>query len=190
MMFAKIDVAQSKLLEYPCLNWIESYKHVSFPLDLSLMSDEDLLSFSIVRVLTSAKPSVTDTQIVTEGTPQLKNGVWTQQWLVSDIPASVLQQRVESARARLKEQMLEAIQQRLDAFAKQRGYDNILSACTYATSTVTKFKAEGQRCVDLRDQTWAAAYAFMQDVQDGKRAVPTTEEEVVSSLPALTWGTA
>ncbi|WP_310613726.1 hypothetical protein [Limnohabitans sp.] len=187
MMFAKIDVTQNKLLEYPCLNWTDAYKHVSFPLDLSLMSDEDLLSFSMVHVATSAKPSITDAQIVNECGPRLQNGVWTQQWVVSDIPASVLQQRIDSAKAQLKEQMLEAIQQRLDAFAKQRGYDGILSACTYATSAVAKFKVEGQRCVDLRDATWAASYDILAKVQAGQRSMPSGFSEIESELPALTW---
>ena len=34
------------------------------------------------------------------------------------------------------------IQARLDDWARTRGYDGILSACTYATSAVAKFAAE------------------------------------------------
>lgn len=74
------------------------------------------------------------------------------------------------------------IQKRLDDFAKSRGYDGILSACTYATSLVPAFKAEGQCCVEARDNTWAAAYAIMNAVQSGQRAMPTLAE-----LPNLVW---
>ena len=44
-----------------------------------------------------------------------------------------------------------AVQVRLDDFARTRNYDGILSAATYATSTVSKFAAEGQCAVALRD---------------------------------------
>lgn len=79
------------------------------------------------------------------------------------------------------------VQARLDAFAKTRGYDGILSACTYATSTVPKFKAEGQYCVDARDATWAKCYEIMAAVQSGARAMPATFHEIEAELPALAW---
>ena len=78
-----------------------------------------------------------------------------------------------------------AIQQRLDDFAKTRGYDGIMSACTYATSTVPKFQSEGQYCVGARDDTWSMAYDMLEDVQSGAD-VPTMEE-VMASLPVLAW---
>lgn len=79
------------------------------------------------------------------------------------------------------------IQARLDAFARTRNYDGILSACTYATSTVVKFKAEGQACVNLRDATWSAAYNILAQVQAGTRPVPTTIDDIAADLPALVW---
>lgn len=79
-----------------------------------------------------------------------------------------------------------AIQQHLDDFAKTRGYDGIMSACTYATSTVPKFKTEGQYCVQARDATWSMAYDLLDKVQAGEIDVPT-EEEVFTQLPALAW---
>ncbi len=79
-----------------------------------------------------------------------------------------------------------AIQKYLDDFAKTRNYDDILSACTYATSTVPKFAAEGKVAVDLRDATWAAAYDLLDKVQAGTIAAPT-EAELLTMLPALAW---
>jgi len=79
-----------------------------------------------------------------------------------------------------------AIQARLDAFARTRLYDGILSACTYTASTDPKFAAEGQRCVELRDRTWAAAHNILNAVLTGNRSVPTIEE-VFAELPALNW---
>lgn len=79
-----------------------------------------------------------------------------------------------------------AIQAHLDNFARTRNYDGILSAATYATSTVPKFRAEGQCAVEARDTTWAKGYEIMGAVMAGQRAMPTLED-VVAELPALEW---
>lgn len=79
-----------------------------------------------------------------------------------------------------------AIQLHLDSFAQTRNYDGIMSAATYATSSVQKFKAEGQYAVDARDSTWNKAYKILDDVLSGARPMPTIEE-VIAELPSLAW---
>lgn len=80
-----------------------------------------------------------------------------------------------------------ATQIRLDEFAQTRNYDGILSACTYATSSVPKFASEGQYCVDARDATWATLYTIMGEVLAGTRAMPAGFADVSPLLPALVW---
>ena len=87
----------------------------------------------------------------------------------------------------LQEKVVAATQKRLDDFARTRNYDGILSACTYATSAVPKFAAEGQYAVQARDATWAALYALLDEVQAGQRPVPQSFEEVAPLLPELEW---
>jgi hypothetical protein len=79
-----------------------------------------------------------------------------------------------------------AVQKHLDDFARTRGYDGILSAATYATSTVPKFKAEGQYAVVARDATWAKCYEVLAAVESGSRPMPTLDE-LLAELPVLTW---
>ena len=79
-----------------------------------------------------------------------------------------------------------SVQKRLDEFARTREYDGILSACTYATSAVERFKGDADYCVGARDATWATCYTIMADVQAGHRALPTVAE-VMSELPPLEW---
>ena len=78
------------------------------------------------------------------------------------------------------------VQQHLDAFAQTRNYDGIMSACTYATSTVPKFATEGQYAVEARDATWAKCYEILAAVEAGSRPMPTLDE-LPDELPALVW---
>ena len=79
-----------------------------------------------------------------------------------------------------------AIQAHLDDFAKTRNYDGIMSAATYATSAVPKFRLEGQYAVAARDAVWAKGYELMDAVLAGTRPMPDLEE-VLAELPALKW---
>ena len=79
------------------------------------------------------------------------------------------------------------VQQRLDDFARTRGYDGIMSACTYATSTNAKFAAEGQYCVGARDATWATLYQILDEVLAGTRPMPTGYADIEPELPVLEW---
>lgn len=89
--------------------------------------------------------------------------------------------------ARALPEFTDAIQKRLDEFARTRNYDDIKSACTYALSGVAKFKAEGQACVNLRDATWSAAYNILANVLAGTRPMPTSIADIEADLPALEW---
>jgi hypothetical protein len=80
-----------------------------------------------------------------------------------------------------------ATQSRLDDFAKTRNYDGILSACTYASSTIPKFQVEGQYCVNARDNTWATLYTIMGEVEAGTRPMPSSFADIEPDLPVLTW---
>ena len=85
----------------------------------------------------------------------------------------------------IQAEFTDAIQKRLDVFAANRGYDGILSACTYATSKIAKFAAEGQAAVELRDATWAAGYALLAEYM-AAGTIPAWRE-VEARLPALQW---
>ena len=90
---------------------------------------------------------------------------------------------------KVQAEIVTATQQRLDDFARTRNYDGILSLCTYATSTVQKFQAEGQYGVTARDATWAKLYEMLAQVEAGTRPVPGGYADIEPELPVLAWPT-
>jgi hypothetical protein len=92
------------------------------------------------------------------------------------------------------------LQVTLDAKAKERGYDDIKSACAYASPTpaVTeenpnfagceKFRIEGNALQAWMSLTWAMCYAYLATVQAGTNPMPTPEE-AVAMMPEFTWPT-
>jgi hypothetical protein len=98
----------------------------------------------------------------------------------------ILQDPPPPAPEQIIAQYTAGVQAHLDTFARARNYDGIMSAATYATSQVPKFKAEGQYAVEARDNTWAAAYELLAEVEAGTRPMPTLGE-VIAALPALVW---
>lgn len=92
----------------------------------------------------------------------------------------------EELKASTKRRLEQAVQRHLDDTAKERGYDGILSLCTYATSANSKFKAEGQAGVEWRDDVWDYCYGELDKVEAEEREIPSAED-LVAELPAFQW---
>jgi hypothetical protein len=114
------------------------------------------------------------------GTGEQTGGAWVDAEAVS---------AEEQARQLFNTQQLRltaVIQRRLDEIAAERGYDSILSLCSYATSSVPRFRAEGQAGVDLRDRCWMIGYQVLADVAQGLRDFPS-DDEALAMMPAMDW---
>ncbi len=124
---------------------------------------------------------------VRSAAPVQVDGVWTQRWEIYQLSTEEVGANQAAAAQALQQSIVDATQERLDSFARTRNYDNILSACTYATSNIPKFAAEGQIAVNLRDATWAALYQILEEVQAGQREAPTGFSDIEPLLPPLEW---
>lgn len=77
-----------------------------------------------------------------------------------------------------------AVQAEMDKQAKARGYDDIVSACSYASGDATDpFAAEGKAFLAWRSKVWAKAYAMLAEVEQGTRPMPTPAEAVAAMPP-------
>jgi hypothetical protein len=82
--------------------------------------------------------------------------------------------------------LTDAVQNYMDAVVRQRGYDSLLSACTYATSKNAPFQFEGQACIEWRDAVWLYCNQLMENVIAGNAVIPS-ESDLIQSLPTLNW---
>lgn len=182
-MYARIENGAVARYPYSLTDLRRDNPNTTFP---NSPSESDLLSFGVALVYNSTPPQYdVMTQNLAEGIPvfNAQNRRWEQSWQI----AAKSPEEIAAAVQALQNDIVHQTQERLDAFARTRNYDGILSACTYAASTVPKFRDEGQYCVNARDATWASLYQFMAEVEAGQRPVPTGYADVEPSLPALEW---
>ena len=88
--------------------------------------------------------------------------------------------------ARLEVDLTRTLQAMLDARARERNYDGILSLCSYAASANPKFSAEGMAGVRWRDAVWAYAHGVLNDALAGRIPTPTAES-IVAGAPTFSW---
>jgi hypothetical protein len=76
------------------------------------------------------------------------------------------------------------LQARMDAAAQVIGYDSMISACSYASSTHPVYGPEGAYCVQWRDECWGALFGLIDAAfTDGGQA-PTTGQ-LDAALPTF-----
>lgn len=94
--------------------------------------------------------------------------------------------RIERVSFRIQQFLIEA-QKRLDDFAKTKGYDSIMSVCTYKDSTREVFRNDAAKAIVIRDGWWETLATIASEVLSGQRAEPENFEALLSELPQLSW---
>lgn len=167
-----------------------AFPDVSMP---SEITDDTLLGHGVLP-LTDTPPAGLEfwQYSVRSGVEQI-NGKWYTKYIAGPVFATQAEQdayvaaKTDEKNASLFKSIQEETQKRLDDFAATRNYSGILSACTYATSSVPKFAAEGQYSVQARDATWAKLYEILAEVEAGTRPIHGAYADIEAELPALVW---
>lgn len=77
----------------------------------------------------------------------------------------------------------QAVQAHMDAVARQHGYDNILSACSYA-GVDNPYRADSEAFIGWRGTAWAYCYQALNEMLVGVRPQPTVAE-LLAELPPI-----
>jgi hypothetical protein len=144
-------------------------------------------------VLVTDKPKPTYdpiTQGIKELTPKKEGDTWVRVWQVYSLTSKEIEANKSNKKRTFISQASALVDGRLNAFAMTRGYNNIVSACSYATSSNVKFRAEAQYCVDMRDETWSKFFEIVAEIESGDREVPDSYHDIEDELPELAWPTA
>ena len=179
-MYALIKNNQVQKYPYWISDFLKDHPNISLP---QTPTKEQLEGQGLFEVQDTPKPFTNYFEVAVEVAPVKENGVWKRSWSVRD----ATNQEESDAKLKIKNDIVAQTQLRLDTFAQSRGYDGILSACTYATSTVPKFKTEGQYCVNQRDATWNKLYQLLGEVEAGTRPMPNSFSDIEPLLPILSW---
>lgn len=193
--YVKIIDGQVVAYPYSLAQLRKDNPNVSFP---AQPSDEDLVPFGVFPVVPASKPVFDPlTQRLAEGNPELAEGQWVSTYIVVDMPEA----DIHDALMRLRGQITEATQQRLDNFSATRGYDSVISAAKYKDISdeeidlmpaderplVRKFRTEARYLAAATARTWAKLYLFLGQVEAGLRQPPTSFADIEPELPVLEW---
>lgn len=95
------------------------------------------------------------------------------------IDGEIIEERIPGTEKLIYER---AIQSTLDRKAQEYGYDNIISACSYAGYD-NPYQEESKKFIKWRGSVWHTAYQILQDVESGNREPPSSVQELLDELP-------
>lgn len=105
-------------------------------------------------------------------------------WISPVLKASLTPENAEDyGYVPVQKYYIQQVQAHLDAKAQTRGYDNIVSACSYAAVPNT-FQAESIAFINWRSAVWAYLYQGFADVLAGSRELPPVTS-LINELPTL-----
>ena len=181
-MYVKIANNSVETYPYSVNNLKTDNPNVSFPKDISdsLLQEWDVYPVTIVDSSNTVYDHFTE-KVVADSEPTLVDGIWT---LDSSVVTMTAEEQ-EEYKQNLIASYSDVVQRHLDAEARTKLYDNIMSACSYASGTGT-YATEGQAALAWRIAVWEHVEQVLADVEAGTRTLPT-RQELLDELPTMTW---
>ncbi len=182
-MYVKIENGQIAAYPYTVGSLRKDNPNTSFPKNIP---ETTLAQWGVFPVSKDASAFDPDTQVrVWDSAPSLVNGSWVLGCTISALPQEEIDRKAQEKADAMMQPYKDAVQRLLDRTAIEKGYDSIISMCTYANSTNATWSAEGQAAVNWRDACWNEGL-----VQLGNYTVTGVAPEMddyIASMPAPNW---
>lgn len=178
MLFINTKTKEYNIDEYQIKSM---YPNVSFPTNFTgddvyrPVKPKEFPSYDVLR------------EYVVEDVPVLINGEYEQNWKIVKLDDAQIETNIKFKKEQVISELTITIQYKLDNFAREKGYDNILSASTYVNSTNERFKEEAKRAIEIRDSTWEKFYSILDEAEREDTILTLSIASVESKLPELSW---
>ena len=137
------------------------------------LAEEELKELGYLKVIYKDYPTNTDEFKKVVQISEIKGDTYV-------ISYEIVSKNLEELTALFKEKT----QELLDAKAKEKGYDDILSACSYAGYD-NDFRAEGEAFGIWRAKVWKYGYGLLNAIAEGKHKMPKSFDEILAEMPTL-----
>lgn len=139
----------------------------------STLSKEELKDFGYLQVIEKEYPLNDNEFKKVVQSSEVKDDTYVISYEITD-------KNLEELTALFKEKT----QELLDAKAREKGYDDTLSACSYAGYD-NDFRAEGEAFGIWRARVWKYGYGLLSAIAEGKHKMPKSFDEILSEMPTL-----
>ena len=137
------------------------------------LTEEELKELGYLKVIYEDYPTNTDEFKKVVQISEVKGDTYV-------ISYEIVSKNLEELTALFKEKT----QELLDAKAREKGYDDILSACSYAGYD-NDFRAEGEAFGIWRAKVWKYGYGLLNAIAEGKHKMPKSFDEILAEMPTL-----
>ena len=137
------------------------------------LTEEELKELGYLKVIYKDCPTNTDEFKKVVQISEVKDDVYV-------ISYEIVNKNLDELTALFKEKT----QELLDAKAREKGYDDILSACSYAGYD-NDFRAEGESFGIWRARVWKYGYALLNAIAEGKHKLPKSFDEILAEMPTF-----